>query len=367
MNRLAAIGMLLVLALTGAAQGVATWLETSHDFGTFREQDGKVTCVMRLVNTGDSTLVITRVRAACGCTATDYTRTPLQPGDTGLVRITYNPKLRPGEFSKDVFVFTTGEPARTTLVIKGNVIPCDNTLDDQYPEAVGSIRLNGTTLPMGEVTRPRGRMAYISGYNASTDTMVVTTVQAPPHITAKAVPDTVPPGAVTTITVHFDSKKAPLWGLNVDSLQVMAEPLGENPTALSGITQVDVMAQVREDFTRLTDEERERAPQAQFSCELVRFQPVRRGDVVTQSFTIKNTGRDPLHVRRLWTASEGITASADREQVKRGKSATVTVTADTRRYREPIINAMLTVMTNDPDNPSRTLRLVGEIVEPGSK
>ena len=367
MRRRVLIGLLaLLLSPAVMAQGVATWLETSHDFGTFREQDGKVTCEMRLVNTGDSALVITRVRSSCGCTATDYTRAPLQPGDTGRVRLTYNPRLRPGEFSKDVFVYTTGSTARTTLVIKGNVIPCDDTLDDQYPDAVGSIRLNGTTLPLGEVTRPRGRMAYISGYNASTDTMVVTTSRAPRHITAQAVPDTVPPGAVTTITVHFDSKLAPLWGLNVDSLLVMAEPLGDNPTALSGFKQVDVMAQVREDFSRLTAEQLERAPQATFGCDLVRFSPVRRGDVAVQSFTIKNTGRDPLHVRRLWTASKGITASIDREQLKRGKSATVTVTVDTRLYREPLINAMLTVMTNDPAQPSCTMRLVGEIVETSS-
>ena len=365
MRRAVTIGLSVLLGLLALAQGRATWLETTHDFGTFHEQDGKVTCTMRVVNTGDSSLLITRVRSSCGCTATEYTHAPLQPGDTGCVKLTYNPMSRPGEFSKDVHVFTNGQPARSMLTIKGNVIPCPSTVDDEYPVAVGSLRLNGATLPLGEIVRPQGRMAYLSGYNASTDTMVVTTSRSPRHIVPKAVPDTVPPGAVTTLTLFYDSKQAPLWGLNVDSLLVMAEPLGDNPTALSGFTQIDVMALVQEDFSHMTGQEREQAPRVVMDGnDRVNFDPVKRGATMRQQFVIKNGGKSPLLVRRLWTGSASITASIDRNEIKRGKKATVTVEVNTTVYREPILNTSLTVMTNDPDRPSFNIRLVGEIKDP---
>ena len=354
--------VLLLSSLPLSAQGVASWLESGHDFGTIREEDGKVSCVMRVVNTGDSALVVLRVRTSCGCTAVDYTREPLAPGDTGRVSITYSPKNRPGEFEKDIFVYTNAREQRSRLIIKGNVIPEPCTLDKEYPVAVGALRLSGSLLPIGEVTRGRGRTAYLSGYNASRDTLVVTTMHVPPHLQANAVPDTVPPGAVTTLTVHVDSQRAPLWGLNTDSLDVLAEPLHEVSEAPSAITRIEVMTNVRESFERLTAQQRERAPVAALSCgERLLFPTVTKGEVARQTFTITNQGRDVLMLRRLWSGTPGIVATADRTEVKRGKHATITVEVDTSHCDSLVLNQLLAVMTNDPDHPNQLIRLVGEL------
>ena len=362
MKHLALILLICLSFATACGQPVAAWLETCHDFGTFHEQDGKVTCQLRVVNTGNADLLILRVKPSCGCTASEFTRTPIVAGDTGIVTLTYNPKGRPGEFEKDAFVYTNGEPARERLQIKGNVIPNLETLEDQFPVKAGAIVYNGRTLPLGEVPRGRGRMTYMSGYNASTDSIVVTADNVPRHISVSAVPDTVPPGSSSTVTVYFDSKKAPLWGLNSDSFTLFTSPLNVDSGEPSGFTQVEVMAVVTEDFSLLTDKERDRAPEAVVSCgERLNFDAVTQGETMQQTFTITNRGKDRLHVRRLWSGSQGVSASTDRQEMKRGKSATVTVTVDTSVYKEPLLNALLTVMTDDPVQPSRTIRLVGEI------
>lgn len=344
------------------AQGVPLWLETSHDFGTIREQDGRVTTAMRVVNAGDSALLLLRVHTSCGCTAVDFTREPIAPGGTGNVTVTYSPKNRPGEFSKDVWVYCNGRPGRSQLTITGNVIPEQRTLDEQYPVSAGSLRLSGAILPVGEVTRPGSRNAYLNAYNASTDTLLVTMLHAPAHIRASALPDTVPPGSTTAVTVFFDSRRAPLWGLNVDSLGVLAEPLHPNAEALSGITRIEVMANVREDFEQLTARDRERAPVAMLDCgERLTFEPVRHGQQARQSFTITNCGRDALMLRRLWSGDSAVTATASQTKLKHGKRATITVTVDTSKCRSNVFNALLNVMTNDPDHPNQILRLVGEV------
>jgi hypothetical protein len=89
-------------------EGVASWLETTHDFGTFEEKVKNVTCQIRFVNTGDSALVITNVRPTCGCTASEYPHDPIAVGDTASITLTYSAIGRPGQFSKDVFVYTNG-------------------------------------------------------------------------------------------------------------------------------------------------------------------------------------------------------------------------------------------------------------------
>ncbi len=355
----------LLVAVPGTAalaQGIPSWLETRHDFGVIREQDGQVSCIMRVVNTGDSALHLLRVRTSCGCTAVDFTRTPITPGDTGQVKVTYSPKNRPGEFDKDVWVYTNGQPSRTRLQITGNTIPAPATLDEQYPVAVGDLRLSGALVTVGEVLRGKGRNAYLNGYNASTDTLLVTVAHAPAHIRARAVPDTVPPGATTALTIFVDSNLAPLWGLNTDSLDVMAEPMSQHAEALSGITRIEVMANVRENFERLDERDLERAPKAVVGCgERLNFAPTTCGQRATQTFDIANTGHDPLVVRRLWSGDNTVTATADKTTIKRGKHATVTVTVDTRPVQGPVFNTLLEVTTNDPANPRQIVRLVGEV------
>lgn len=100
-----------------------SWKVTEHDFGTFKEELGIQSAKFEFVNTGNETLYVTNVRASCGCTATDYSKEPIQPGGKGFVTATYNPAGRPGKFNKSITV-TTNEFQPTSVVrITGEVIP----------------------------------------------------------------------------------------------------------------------------------------------------------------------------------------------------------------------------------------------------
>ena len=48
-------------------------------------------------NEGDKPLIITKVKASCGCTATNYSKEPLLPGESSKIRATYNAH-NPGAF-----------------------------------------------------------------------------------------------------------------------------------------------------------------------------------------------------------------------------------------------------------------------------
>ena len=51
-----------------------------HNFGTFKEEKGVVSHKFMFTNTGGKPLIINKVKASCGCTATDYTKSPVPPG-----------------------------------------------------------------------------------------------------------------------------------------------------------------------------------------------------------------------------------------------------------------------------------------------
>lgn len=352
-----------LIAVEAVAQPAATWVERKHDFGVFKEQDGKVTCQMRVTNTGTDTLVIIKAQAGCGCTAVNIPQSPIMPGDTAAVTITYNPAGRPGQFSKQAIIFTNASVKRSILEITGNVIPSPATLDKQYPLAAGPLRISQRNLPMGELARGKNKTEFLSAYNASTDTVIVAVKGSNEHLRPAIVPDTVPPARVTALTVHYLSDKAPVWGLNTDTLTLTCQPLHHLSTAAPDSALIHVMAQVVESFDNLTDRQLADAPVVSVDCgDRIDFGSIPATRTATRTFTITNKGKDRLVIRRLWVPDgEGITLRADKTDIKRGKTVTVTVTVDPSQLTGKLINVPLTLMTNDPVSSRLTLRIVGII------
>ena len=349
--------LLCLLPLVAVGQGRMVWLENEHDFGTVREQDGKLTCAMRFVNVGDSALVVTQVRTTCGCTASDYPHHAIAAGDTAVVTLTYNPAGRPGEINKQAFVYTNAQPRRSVLTIKGFVIASPETLLEQYPVAAGSLRLEGASIPLGALNKGRTRSAFITGYNASTDSLRVRATTSAAHLTVAATPAVVPAGGTVAITVGYDTALAPLWGLNVDTVSVVAAPLHPSHFSSEGDAQVLVMAQVTEDFSKLTDKQLRNAPELVIETDKVDFGNLE--GMVTRTLTLRNAGHDPLLLRRVWADAPSAAINCGAYVLKGGKTAVLAITIDSALMKENVLNSRLTIVTNDPHSPQRVVRLVG--------
>jgi len=113
--------MVGLMAFTTQDTKVITVDKTVHDFGVISESGGNVSATFILTNNTDEAIVLTSVRASCGCTATNWTKEPIEPGKTGEVTATYSPKDRPGPFEKTVTITTTGNPEKIVVRIKGTV------------------------------------------------------------------------------------------------------------------------------------------------------------------------------------------------------------------------------------------------------
>ena len=95
------------------------WNETTHDFGKIiQSEPAPVTFTFK--NNGTTPAIITAAKSSCGCTVAEYTKEPVKPGESGMVKATYN-SARPGAFTKKVTVTFEGIAVADVLVIKGEV------------------------------------------------------------------------------------------------------------------------------------------------------------------------------------------------------------------------------------------------------
>ena len=97
-----------------------TWNEMTHDFGKINQNDpASVTFTVK--NSGQGPLIITAARTSCGCTVAEYTKEPIKPGESGVVKATYN-SARVGGFTKTITITYDGIADPDILTIKGEVL-----------------------------------------------------------------------------------------------------------------------------------------------------------------------------------------------------------------------------------------------------
>ena len=126
MKKVLAFTLLCFVMLTTAfAQSAAKqpdikFDKTSHNFGTFSEDDPVVTCVFKFTNTGTAPLIIHQAVPSCGCTVPTYTKEPIKPGESGKLEIRYNGAGKfPGRFKKSITVRTNGKTKMVRLYVEG--------------------------------------------------------------------------------------------------------------------------------------------------------------------------------------------------------------------------------------------------------
>ncbi|GAC1591791.1 MAG: hypothetical protein NVS3B25_11600 [Hymenobacter sp.] len=112
---------LLAFVISARAQGAMQFETDHHDFGNVAEGT-MATYEFKFKNTGNQPVIIANVQASCGCTTPDWTKTPVLPGKSGVIKAMYSSAGRPGVFNKTVTVTSNAAEAIKVLSIKGTVL-----------------------------------------------------------------------------------------------------------------------------------------------------------------------------------------------------------------------------------------------------
>ena len=102
------------------AQTSIEWESLEYDYGTVKTGE-VVKHTFRFKNTGDNPLVLTRVKASCGCTTPKYSTDAIPPGGEGFIDIAFDTAGKTGIQRKSVTVTANVQPNNIALRINGEV------------------------------------------------------------------------------------------------------------------------------------------------------------------------------------------------------------------------------------------------------
>jgi hypothetical protein len=271
--------------------------------------------------------------------------------------VTFNPAGRIGRFEKKVYVETNTRDSRSILTLGGVIIGSPETLAQRFPYDFGRLRLSNRIVPLGEVYKGRTKSIFVDLYNSSLDTLRPKAIDMPEYLEADMSPEILPPGQQGTLVLYVRSNKCSQWGLVEGKVTLVDDHI--NPSDTINLTTV---LTVNEDFSKLSEDEFAKSAHASLSSDALDFGTIdtTSSELITRTFTIKNTGKNKLAIRRIYTDTEGVEIYYNPKDIKSGNTSDVTVTVAPNQLQGEMLNSRISVITNDADNPTQSIRIVGD-------
>lgn len=101
---------------------VMTFEEEKFDFGDIYQGD-KVEHIFKFENTGNEALIITNVQTTCGCTAPNWPRDPVAPGQEAEIKVVFNSAGKMGRQNKVITIVSNATNPMNRVSIVTNVLP----------------------------------------------------------------------------------------------------------------------------------------------------------------------------------------------------------------------------------------------------
>ena len=145
------------------------------DFGTIYEKDGKAIRDFSFRNDRRDTLVICDVTTTCRCIVGEPTFKKVAPGETGTVRLIFDPSFRSGDYDYPVVLRYMDRKASQTVRVKAHVIPMIHPIEEDHPYHLGEgLYSSHKVLSFGSVRPGETKIMFFRYGNGTSQQMDIT-------------------------------------------------------------------------------------------------------------------------------------------------------------------------------------------------
>lgn len=350
--------MLICFQIVNFAQDAKSRIafeKIQHNFGAFKEELGVQSVAFNFKNDGKVPLILNNVQASCGCTTPEWTREPIAPGAKGIIKVSYDPKNRPGVFNKTIRVSSNAENADIVLTILGEVTARSRTIEEDYPNEIGPLRAKTAHIAFTAIKEKSIRKDSTEIINNSDQPVQLSFKTPPPHLSAVFKPAKLAPKQKGYLVVTFDANKIQTYGFVMHRIYLNIDGQDNYKNSIAVSTTLE------EDFSRLSAEDLKNAPAVSYDAESFDFGDIKPNSKVEHTFNLKNTGKRDLLIRDVKSSCGCTAVSPSKNMIASAESVPLKVVFDStgKSGRQ---NKTITVITNDPKNPTTVLRISSNIL-----
>jgi hypothetical protein len=330
--------------------------EKIHDFGEVVETAGPVDFEFIFTNNAARSVKIISVQASCGCTTPGWSTDPVAVGTKGFIKVSFDPKGRPGYFNKTLTVTTDLSSSPLVLQIKGTVVERLKVPDQPLSVAKGNLRFATNSFNMGKVfiNKPASVKEYVV-MNVGTEVVEFKNVVAPAYIKIEK-PTALNSNTKGIIKISYDAKLRNQYGFLSDNIEIHTND------SVVPVKVFSVYATAEEFFPTQTPDELSKAPMLVSSHYEILFDRVKSGKPIENSLTLTNRGKSTLEIRSIQSNCTCVIAAMDKQSIKPGEVTQLSWKMNTEG-RKGTQNKAITIYSNDPRNPVQRITLSGYIEE----
>lgn len=167
-----------------------------HNFGEIKLNSGSHANTFVFTNISKQPQIVQMVISSCGCTSPEWTKTPVFPGDSGYIKVTFLNNQGPYPFDKSLKVYVIGETKPYILRIIGDV-----------KEGSSSIPLVDTcSIDVGRISMGKDISAKFRVKNIGTEDLIINKIEANFNRSSTKYTSIIHPGESAVIEVNIDTK-----------------------------------------------------------------------------------------------------------------------------------------------------------------
>jgi len=354
------ITILLATAAVSAQPLNVKFDKTVHDFGDIILNSGKQTATFKFTNIGNTPVTIQQIISSCGCTTTNHTKSPIMPGGAGEITAVYSNDEGAYPFDKSLTVYISGETRPVILRLRGIVHDKKKSLKELYPQNFNGFAMRAALVDLGDLDQGNSKSENISVANISTKPITVSFSELSPGLVISPNPLKINANSKADITISLDTKKEIKWG-NSDYKATVSVDNQKVPGK-----SINVKTRIRDNFAGMSKEETEKAPLPMANTSSYDFGSVKKGEIITHSFSIRNIGGDDLIIHKIESSLTAGTA-VNPKTIKTNSAGVIDIKINTTSLNKEDIREkgevidIFTLYTNSPKRPMVILIVSGTV------
>ncbi len=330
--------------------------EETFDFGEVIEKKGSVTHQFEFTNLSNRPVKILNVKPSCGCTTPDWTKELVQPGKTGFIQVRFDPKGRPGYFTKSLTVTTDADSNPITLQIKGSVMVEGKEGLAEFDGINGNWRIKTSSFNFGKIfIKDEYVVREFPIMNSGTKSITyLNKYDGPAYIKVNVEPKTLAPGETGVIKLGYNGKVKNEYGFQSDNVTIHTNDEDQPKKSFA------VFATLEDYFPPLTPEAAAKAPKLQIAQATVDFGRIKQNQSTVKEVSILNIGKSNLQLKAIQSNCTCITTEANEKMLKAGASTKIKISFNPRD-RKGTQQKSVTIYSSDPKNPVQRITLAAYV------